>query len=201
MAQGGGAVIDRERIETLVRQLWQLDDKDVILPLSRALQIEDDEAIEVLYSWIGVSFFQSEFKTRQAHIRTLIDWLMKGSDPLDYVDDRTLKLYDADRKSTRSGLRNALVATTQTFERYDQSYQSMVGDTPNPLQFVQFMRTVRRDFMSLGAHLSLLEQCYSVLDFCILRPKRDKLAFDILKQVMSSMNEIAGEAVAAAKVA
>ena len=152
----------------------------------------------MLYAWIGVSFFQTEFKARQSRIRTLIDWLMKGSDPIEYIDDRTLKAYDAERKNTRAGLRNALLATTQTFERYDQSYQALVGSAPNPLPFVQFMKTVRRDFMSLGAYLSLIEQCFSVLDFCILRPKREKIAFDILKQVISSMHEIAGEAGAAA---
>jgi hypothetical protein len=201
MAQGGGVVVDRERIDVLVRQLWQLDDKSVIMPLSRALQIDDSDAVDVLYAWIGVSFFQSEFKARQQNVRTLIDWIVKGSDPVEYVDDRSLKLYDNDRKNTRAGLRNALTTATQTFERYDQSYQSMVGDNPNPLPFVQFMKTVRRDFMTLGAHLSLLEQCYGVLDFCILRPRHDKVSFDILKRVVSSMHEIAGETVAATKVA
>lgn len=202
MAQGGkSGMIDRERIDTLVRQLWQLDDKNVILPLSRALQIDDEDAIDVLYAWIGVSFFQTEFKARQGHIRTLINWLMKESDPVEYVDDRTLKAYEKDRTSTRTGLRNALSATTQTFERYDQSYQALVGENANPIQFVKFMKNIRGDFLSLGAQLSLLEQCYSVLDFCILRPKREKIAFDILKQVMSSMREITGEVGASIKAA
>jgi hypothetical protein len=202
MAQGGkAAMIDRERIDTLVRQMWQLDDKDVILPLSRALQIDDADAVGVLYSWIGVSFFQTEFKARQDRIRTLINWLMKESDPIEFVDDRTLKSYVTDRQHARAGLRNALTTVTHTFEQYDQSYQAMVAEKPNPLPFVKFMKTVHRDFMSLGAQLSLIEQCYSVLDFCILRPKRERVAFDILKQVMSSMQEIAGEVGQAVKVA
>ena len=203
MAQQGAAttMIDRERIETLVRQLWQLDDQAVILPLSRALQIPDDEATSVLYAWIGVSFFQGEFKARQENMRKLINWLVKEADPVDYVDDRSLQSYEADRRNARLGLRTAIMTANETFDRYDQSYQALIGATPNPLPFVGFMKTVRGDFMSLGASLSLIEQCYSVLDFCILRPKRDRVAFDILKQVMSSMREIVGEVSAALKVA
>ncbi len=183
-------LIGGNQLEVLVRKLWQLDDAQFLLPLSRALQIPDAEAIDVFYSWIGVSYFQSEFVSREARIKVLAAWLAKKSIPLEYVAPLDLKEYQANRLFVRDKLRGAWAAACDVFGRYDKSYRSLISTGGDPRPFVDFLRTVRADFNSLGETVSMIDQCLSVFDFWMGRIGSQRVNYDVLRQIMACMREI-----------
>ena len=181
---GGG------QLDLLVRKLWQLDDAAFLLPLARALQIPDGEAIEVFYSWIGVSYFQSEFVSRMARVKNLAEWLAKKSVPFEYVPALELKEYQANRQLVRDRLRTSWADACGVFARFDTSYRSLISATRDPRPFVDFLRTVRTDFSALGEGVSMIDQCLSVFDFWMGRIGTQRMNYDALRQIMACMREI-----------
>jgi hypothetical protein len=181
---GGG------QLELLVRKLWQLDDPQFLLPLSRALQIPDGEAMDVFYSWIGVSYFQSEFVAREARVKVLAEWIAKKSTPFEYVASLDLKEYQANRMFVRDRLRSAWSGACDVFARFDKSYRSLILSGGDPKPFVDFLRTVRADFNSLGEGVSMIDQCLSVFDYWIGKVGTQRVHYDVLRQIMACMREI-----------
>lgn len=186
------SLINGNQLDTLVRKLWQLDDPAFLLPLSRALAIDDAEAIEVFYAWIGVSFFQSEFAARQSRLRALADWVVNRSQPIEYVKDAARIEYETDRKIVRERLRSAWASVRAVFSRYNESYDALISSSQDPRPFVRFLQNVRGDFMSLGERLSMIEQCLSMFDFTVTR-RAGRLNFDALQHLMRGMREISVE--------
>jgi len=183
-------LIAGNQLDVLVRKLWQLDDAAFLMPLSRALQIPDKEAIDVFYSWIGVSYFQSEFVAREQRVKGLAEWLAKKSVPFEYVPALDLKEYTANRQFVRERLRGAWSGACNVFTRFDTSYRSLISATRDPKPFVDFLRTVRSDFNALGEGVSTIDQCLSVFDFWIGRIGAQRLNYDALRQIMACMREI-----------
>ncbi len=187
------SLINGAQLDTLVRKLWQLDDPAFLLPLSRALMIDDAEAIDVFYAWIGVSFFQSEFAARQPRLKALADWVVKKSQPVEYVKDAARMEYETDRKIVRERLRAAWASVRAVFDRYNTAYDALISSAQDPKPFVQFLQNVRGDFMSLGERLSMIEQCLSMFDFTVSRARAGRLNFDALQHLMRGMREISIE--------
>jgi len=186
-------LINSTHLDTLVRKLWQLDDPKILLPLSRALKIDDAHAIDVFYAWIGVSYFQGEFAARQSRLRTLADWVVNKSSPIEYVHDVARLEYDSDRNVVRERLRRAWGSVRGVFERYNSSYDALISAGQNARPFVEFLQNVRADFTSLGERLSMIEQCLSLFDFTVGRARGGRLHFDALQILMRGMRDISVE--------
>jgi hypothetical protein len=184
------ALINGNQIEILIRKLWQLDDPKFLLPLSRALKIDDSEAIEVFYAWIGVSYFQGEFARRQPKLRDLAEWLAHNSTPTEYVQDSVLREYMNDRKQVRERLRWAWSSARAVFDRYNEAYEGLLPGKQDARPFVKFLQTVRTDFSSLGERVSVIEQCLSLYEFSVRRSRTGRVNFDFLQDVMRSMRDI-----------
>lgn len=181
---GGG------QLDLLVRKLWQLDDKGFLFPLCRALQIADDDAVDVFYSWIVVSHLQSEFVAREARVRTLAEWLAKRSTPSENIPTADIREYQAMRQFICEKLRGQWVAASDVFVRFDQSYRSLISAGGDPRPFVAFLKTVRADLDTLGVAASMLDQCLSVFDFWMSRIGTERVSYDVLRKIVSGMGEI-----------
>jgi len=186
------SLINGAQLDTLVRKLWQLDDATFLLPLSRALKIDDSEAIEVFYAWIGVSYFQSEFASRQPRLRELADWVVNKSSPVEYVADAARLEFEGDRRIVRERLRRAWAASRSVFDRYNASYDALIAQSQNA-PFVKFLQNVRVDFMALGERLSMIEQCLSLFEFTMQRSRSGRVSFDVLQHVMRGMRDVSVE--------
>ena len=185
---GGG------QLELLVRKLWQLDDTGFLFPLSRALQIPDGDAVAVFYSWIGVSYLQSEFVAREARVRSLAQWLAIKSMPVEILRAGDMREYQAGRQFVREKLRTAWMAASDVFVRLDTSYRSLISAGGDPRPFVELLRTVRADFTLLGVCASTIDQCLSVFDYWTSRLSSDRVTFDDLRKIVGSMSEVWADA-------
>jgi hypothetical protein len=181
---GGG------QLELLVRKLWQLDDPNFIFPLTRALQIQDADAVDTLYSWIGVSYLQSEFVRRELRVKQLAEWLVKKSMPVENLAASEIREYQTDRQFVRDKLRMAWTAASDVFVRLDKSYRSLISVGGDPRPFVQFMRDVRADIQALGLWASMIDQSLSVFDYWMGKFGDERVSFDMLRQTITSLRSI-----------
>lgn len=187
-------MLDGKQLEILVRKLWQLDDLNFILPLARALRVKDDEALEVFYAWIGVAYFQTEFEKRKPRLKQLATWLASEAMPVEFVPAPELAVHNEARLFVANGLRNSWNGARMVFQRYTQSYDAIVSGERDAKPFVEFLKTVKADFWSLGEKLAVVEQCVGVLSYWKGRIRNDRFHYDILRQIVGSMRDVTSDA-------
>ena len=68
-------------IEELTNRLFALRNIDDIRPLIRALMIPEDESIQLLSAWIGITYFEYEYAIIQINFKYFAKWLSNCSMP------------------------------------------------------------------------------------------------------------------------
>jgi hypothetical protein len=164
------------RLDMLARKLWELDDPNFLGAFGQALKIPDGQTIEVLYAWIGVSYFQREFAKRQTKLRTLAEWLSGKVEP------------EADRAQVRDSLRWAWSQAGGVFDRYSASYDTLISKS-DAKPFVEYLQNVRVDFHVLGARLALIEQCLCVHEVVAAQERGSQVAMDLLQDLAASLRD------------
>lgn len=185
--------IDANHLDVLVKRLWELDDLKQVLPLSRALRIPDDEALEVLYAWIGISYFETEYLRRERQMLALAQWMITTEAkhlPVSPIDRNDYLLKASLVKTKLKGLWRAC---KDIFSRYNDSFACMVHSEAEVRPFIEFLKTARRDFWRIGELLLLMDQCMSIYES--YRPKNSMLpvSFDKISTMITCQHEVLSE--------
>lgn len=185
--------LDSQHLDLLVKTLWELDDLNQILPLSRALRIPDNEAMEVLYAWIGISYFETEYLRREKQMLALAQWMITSETkhlPINKADrnDYLLKL-----SLVRTKLKGLWRACKEIFSRYNDSFACLVHSEAEVRPFIDFLKTVRRDFWRIGELLLLMDQCMSIYD--TYRPKNSLMpvSYEKISTMITCQHEVLAE--------
>jgi hypothetical protein len=185
--------LDTQQLETLVKRLWELDDLNHVLPLSQALRIPDNEALEVLYAWIGISYFETEYLRREKQMLALAQWMITTETkhlPVNLSDrnDYLLKL-----SLVRTKLKSLWRACKDVFSRYNDSFACLVHSEAEVRPFIEFLKTVRRDFWRIGELLLLMDQCMSIYE--TYRPKNSLMpvSFEKISTMITCQHEVLSE--------
>jgi hypothetical protein len=175
------------RLDMLARKLWELDDPSFLGAFGQALKIPEGQTIDVLYAWIGVSYFQREFAKRQIKLRELAEWLGGKPQPGENRDDKA-RQGDADRAQVRDSLRWAWSQAGAVFDRYSSSYDALISKS-DAKPFVEYLQNVRTDFQVLGARLALIEQCLCVHGVVAAQERGSQVAVDLLQDLAASLRD------------
>lgn len=185
--------VDANHLDLLVKKLWELDDIQHVLPLSRALRIPDDEALEVLYAWIGISYFETEYLRREKQMLALAQWMIT-------TETKHLPVSPADRNDylmkaslVRTKLKGLWRACKDIFSRYNDSFACMVHSEAEVRPFIEFLKTARRDFWRIGELLLLMDQCMSIYES--YRPKNSMMpvSFEKISTLITCQHEVLSE--------
>mgnify|MGYP000892162175 CR=1 FL=1 len=175
------------RLDLLARKLWELDDPNFLKPLAHALKIPDGETAEVLYAWIGVSFFQREFAKRQQRLKRFAEWLaVKASEAPDN---------DTDARNVRERVRQSWSTASTAFSLYSNSYEELISKA-DAKPFVAFLQSVRGIFLSLGAQMSVIDQCLCIYDAIAGEPKGSQVGVELLRDLAAGMRDSGDRAAA-----
>ena len=127
-------LVGNEALDLLARKLWELNDQKFLNPLARALKIPEYDTIDVLYAWIGVSFFEREFAKLQMKLRNLAAWLAAKPPFADNANPELVREYEEDRTQVRERVRWAWTTSGEIFGRFKSSYDALFapggGDCP-----------------------------------------------------------------------
>ena len=175
------------RLDLLARKLWELDDPNFLRPLAAALKIPDGETAEVLYAWIGTSFFQREFAKRQTKLKRFAEWLSaRASEAPEH---------DTDARNVRERVRQSWSTASTAFALYSSSYDALIGRA-DAKPFVAFLESVRGIFLSLGAQMSIIDQCLCVYDVIASEPKGSQAGIELLRDLAAGMRDSGDRAAA-----
>jgi hypothetical protein len=186
MALSSGSDVGNSKLDVLVGKLWDLNDPGFLAPFTAALQIPPYESVDVLYSWIGVSYFYREFTKRQTLLRTFAEWLVSKPPFATGVRDEVIAQFEADRKPVRERVRNAWTVAGGIFDRYNSSYDKLI-QSGDPSMFIEYLTHAREDFVSLGGHLAFIEQALCIFQAIQKERKGSQLSLDLLRELSASM--------------
>jgi hypothetical protein len=175
------------RLDMLARKLWELDDPSFLGAFGQALKIPEGQTIEVLYAWIGVSYFQREFAKRQPKLRELAEWLGGKPQPGEMRDEASRQT-EGDRGQVRDSMRWAWSQAGAVFDRYSSSYDTLISKS-DAKPFVEYLQNVRTDFHVLGARLALIEQCLCVYGVVAAQERGSQVAAELLQDLATSLRD------------
>ncbi|MBP6012307.1 MAG: hypothetical protein KBA31_08785 [Alphaproteobacteria bacterium] len=175
------------RLDLLARKLWELNDPNFLKPLAAALKIPDGETAEVLYAWIGTSFFQREFAKRQSNLKRFAEWLT--------VRANEAAEHDTDARNVRERVRQSWSAAGSIFTRYSTSYDALITKA-DAKPFVDYLEGVRADFLALGAHMSVIDQCLCLFDVIAGEVRGSQAGLELLRDLAAGMRDSGDRAAA-----
>lgn len=175
------------RLDMLARKLWELDDPTFLGAFGQALKIREGQTIEVLYAWIGVSYFQREFAKRQPKLREFAEWL-GGKPQIGDGRDEITRQTDSDRGQVRESVRWAWSQAGAIFQRYSSSYDALISKS-DAKPFVDYLQSVCTDFQVLGARLALIEQCLCVHGVVAAQERGSQVAVELLQDLAASLRD------------
>lgn len=190
--------VHSDNLDLLVRRLWALDEPDKIYPLSRALRIPDQEAVETLYAWIGVSYFETEYLRREKQMLAMAQWMVTSAESVAAPTPGLRREHQIALNIVRTKLKTLWREVKEVFGRYNESFSCLVHTEAEVRPFIEFLNTVRSDFWRIGELLLLIDQCVSIYDAYRPRSPTQKPEFDKISLMIGCQREVLTEFRAAA---
>lgn len=187
-----------ETLDLLVHRLWTLEEPEKIYPLSRVLRIPDYQAIDTLYAWIGVSYFESEYLKREKQMLTMAQWMVTTAEGIPAPTPTHRREHAIALGLVRGKLKTLWREVKDVFARYNESYSCLVHTEAEVRPFIEFLKTVRRDFWRIGELLLLIDQCVSIYDAYRPRAPNQKPEYDKVSMMIGCQREVLTEFRAAA---
>lgn len=181
-----GSAVESTKLDMLVNKLWDLNDAEFLQPFAHALKIPDGETTDVLYAWIGVSYFNREFTKRQTVLRTFAEWLASKAALPQGTREDVVAQFEQDRKPVRDRIRGSWSAAGGIFDKFNSSYDRLIQHSDASL-FVDYLKRARLDFHTLGAHLAFIEQSLCVFAAIQKEKSGSQLGADLLRDLAISM--------------
>jgi hypothetical protein len=152
------------QIEKLVDKMWDSRDIKAIRPLINSLQINPDEAPEVLFAWKGFIYYKSHlgivkqafegFQNRVRHLNIV------------HFPSKSIELQIEDmRETTLTGLKRELVDIQKKIAGYDQAYKTSLLRRRDPKGFRVFLDEAPSMFYDLGASIAGIKHAMSFWEY------------------------------------
>jgi hypothetical protein len=150
--------VDLERsVEDLTARLFALKDIESILPLIQALNLPHDKALEILSSWIGLSYFEYEYARIQEPLKEFAAWMSSTRAMKFSVTFQNKEHMDSLSRFVREKLKADWERIITLSTRYRSSYGALInkGDFAT---FSDFLMECRSAFWEMADILGRLEQ-------------------------------------------
>ncbi len=154
--RGSSVNVDRA-VEDMTMKLLTLSDTQDIMPFVRALRIPPDQAVEVLSSWIGITYFEHEYACIQIHLREFSEW-MTAADRMRWTASPSEREYlrmlmDYVKNKLKSDWGRVMALAKQ----YRETYSDMVYNN-QAKGFTEFLLNCRQSYWDMGDVLGRFEQ-------------------------------------------
>ena len=149
---------DIERaVEEMTSKLLYLQDSASVMPLIEALRLAPDTALEVLSSWIGITYFEYEYAALQPQLRDLSEWITKNSKTKDSLRANESEYLATLSRFVRGKMKEEWARVVELSKTYRETYHALVfkGDIR---RFSEFLYSCRHVYWDLGETLGRFEQ-------------------------------------------
>jgi hypothetical protein len=149
---------DIERaVEEMTSKLLYLQDSASVMPLIEALRLAPDTALEVLSSWIGITYFEYEYAALQPQLRAFSEWITKNTKTKDSLRPNESEYLATLSQFVRQKMKEEWARVVDLSKTYRETYHALVfkGDIK---RFSEFLYSCRHIYWDLGETLGRFEQ-------------------------------------------
>lgn len=149
---------DIERaVEEMTSKLLYLQDAASVMPLIEALRLAPDTALEVLSSWIGITYFEYEYAALQPQLRAFSEWITKNTKTKDSLRPNESEYLATLSQFVRQKMKEEWARVVDLSKTYRETYHALVfkGDIK---RFSEFLYSCRHIYWDLGETLGRFEQ-------------------------------------------
>ena len=149
---------DIERaVEEMTSKLLYLEDADSVMPLIEALRLAPDTALEVLSSWIGITYFEYEYAALQPQLRALSEWITKNAKTKDSLRPNESEYLATLSRFVRGRMKEEWARVVDLSKTYRETYHALVFKS-DIKRFSDFLNSCRHVYWDLGETLGRFEQ-------------------------------------------
>ncbi len=148
-------------VEVMTSRLLSLQDTGALLPLVQALRIPSAQAVDVLASWIGISYFEYEYAGIQSQLREFSEWMNRGGLVREISSLTERDYLERLVQFVRKRLKEDWARVVETSSAYRDTYQALV-DKGEIKGFTEFLLGCRRKYWMMGDTLGRFEQTANV---------------------------------------
>ena len=144
-------------VENMTSKLLLLDDLAAVLPLVQALRIPSEQALEVLSSWIGLTYFEYEYASLQSHLQEFAAWLAETQQNRNLAAFLERGEMEAHVTFIRGKMRENWGRVIELSGEYRESYTAMISHG-EVKKFTAFLVGCRQKYFEMGEVLGRFEQ-------------------------------------------
>ncbi len=148
--------IDRA-VEQMTSKFLLLRDVAAVAPLVKALRIPEGHAVEVLSSWIGLTYFEYEYAAIQPGLRDLADWIGSMRQPRWTQPQAEKEAIESLVQFSRTTLRDGWSRVIAVSAEYRNTYDGLLN-RGQVAPFAEFLATCRKRYWDMAEILGRFEQ-------------------------------------------
>jgi hypothetical protein len=144
-------------VEDMTDRFFSLHDAGQIPPLVQALRLPPENAVELLSSWIGVTYFEYEYSMIQNHLKEFAVWLSKSTHMDEHVSVRDKDHAHALVRQIKERLSIDWKRVYALSNEYRETYSDFVYNGAVD-KFSKFLLKCKEAYWELGDLLGRFEQ-------------------------------------------
>lgn len=154
--RGSGVNVDRA-VEDMTMKLLTLSDTNDIMPFVQAMRIPPEQAIDVLSSWIGITYFEHEYASIQLHLREFSEWIATSGRQRWTASPSEREYLKMLMDYVKKKLKEDWARILDIAKEYRESYSDMVYKN-QAKGFIEFLLGCRQRYWDMGDTLGRFEQ-------------------------------------------
>jgi hypothetical protein len=185
-----GVNVDRA-VEDMTLKLLTLSDPGDIMPFVAAMRIPPEQAVEVLSSWIGITYFEHEYASMQTQLREFSEWIAAHSQHRWLASSNERQYLKSLMDFVRTKLKDDWGRIIILAKEYRETYSDMVYNN-QPKRFVNFLLGCRERYWDMGDTLGRFEQ--TVIAWRQFRPQvvNEGASVSVLSDFFSLLRRVHG---------
>ncbi len=179
-----------EKLEEFVDKIWDGSDVSSLFPLLEALQINLDEASEVVFAWKGLTFFEHQYERKLDMLKKWAYWLKENAKPTDAVRYEMRSQIEARRDETRRLMRRHWHVVVTILDEYKHAYHRLFIAKAGAGEFQHFLKNCKKNYLTLGASLNRLDHAMEIVDRSLKGDAKRMLRSDELEELFQCLTEV-----------
>lgn len=146
-----------QAIEDLSSKMFSLRSNEDVAPLLRVLGISEQDGVDLLSAWIGITYFEYEYALIQGKVKSFAEWLNTFSMPREAVRPSEERIIEHLVRDIKGKIRADWAAFVCVWRQYVGSYEAFISHE-NMEEFSTFLRECNKHYWRLANILGRLEQ-------------------------------------------
>lgn len=176
--------------EQFIMKLWEGKDLAYLRPVTKVFRIDPDDALEIYYSWKGVTYYEFQYKRGQRTLLSFVEWLQTKAMPEQYMKPVMRAELEELILAVTSAVARHLKNSSDILRVYNDAYEGLFIHGGDSRPFIDFLGESQTLFWDVAASISAMNHGVSVWQQRTKSAKDGKLSVEELKKLLELLDRV-----------